>query len=47
MDRFNQTDYQIFVHLKEILIKTFKEQDWEDDLQVVTQNVSMSLMFLH
>ena len=38
-DRFNQTDYQIYVHPQEILIKAFIEQDWEDDLQ--------SLMFLH
>ena len=35
-DRFNQTDYQIYVLLQEILIKVFKKQDWEDDL-----------MFLH
>ena len=35
-DRFNQTDYQIYVLLQEILIKAFKKQDWEDDL-----------MFLH
>ena len=31
-NRFNQTDNQIYVHLQEISIKTFKEQDWEDDL---------------
>ena len=35
-DRFNQTDYQIYVLLQEMLIKAFKKQDWEDDL-----------MFLH
>ena len=35
-NRFNQTDYQIYVLLQEILIKAFKKQDWEDDL-----------MFLH
>ena len=37
-DRFNQADYQIYVHLQEILIKAFKEQDWENDLQIVIQN---------
>ena len=26
-DHFNQTHYQIYVHLQEILIKGFKEQD--------------------
>ena len=38
-DRFNQSDYPIFVHLQEILIQAFKEQDWEDDLQIVVRNV--------
>ena len=37
-DRFNQTDYQICVHLQEILIKAFKEQNWEHDFQIVIQN---------
>ena len=27
-DCFNQTDYQIYVHLQKILIKSFKEQYW-------------------
>ena len=35
---FNQTDYQIYVHLQEILIKSFKEQDWAYDLQIAMQN---------
>ena len=26
-DCFNQTDYQIYVHLQEILMKAFKEQN--------------------
>ena len=34
-DHFNQTDYQI-VQIQ--IIKAFKEQDWEDDLQIVIQN---------
>ena len=34
-DHFNQTDYQI-VYIQ--VIKAFKEQDWEDDLQIVIQN---------
>ena len=34
-DRFNLADYQIYVHLQEILTKAFKEQKWEDDLQIV------------
>ena len=37
-DRFNQTDHQIYVHLQEILIKAFKEHNWEDHFQIVTQN---------
>ena len=37
-DRFNHADYQIFVHLQEIFIKAFKEQNWEDDFQIVIQN---------
>ena len=37
-DRFNQADYQIYVHIQEIFMKAFKEQDWEDDLQIVIQN---------
>ena len=37
-DRFSQVDYQIYVHLQEILTKAFKEQEWEDDLQIVIQN---------
>ena len=30
------------MHLKEILIKEFKEQDWEDDLQIVIQKCGVS-----
>ena len=41
-DRFNQTDYQLYVILQEILIKAFKEKDWEDDLQMVIQNYGVS-----
>ena len=41
-DRFNQTDYQKYGHLQEILIKAFKEQDWEDDLQIVIQNCGVN-----
>ena len=41
-DRFNQTDYQIYVHIQEIFIKAFKEQDWEDDLQIVIQNYGIN-----
>ena len=26
-DRFNQADYQIYVHIQEIFMKAFKEQD--------------------
>ena len=26
------------MHIQEIFIKAFKEQDWEDDLQIVMQN---------
>ena len=37
-DPFNKTDYQIYVHVQEILIKVFKEQDWENDMQIVIQN---------
>ena len=54
---FNQTDYQIYAHLQEILIKAFKEQDWEDNLQIVIQKYSVNefaapslkaqLLFLH
>ena len=36
-DRFNQTDYQIYVHLQEILIKAFKEKTWKNNLQMVIQ----------
>ena len=34
-DSFNQTDYQMYVLLHEILTKGFKEQDWDDDLHIV------------
>ena len=37
-DRFNQTDYEIHLHLQDILIKAFKKQDWSDDLQIFIQN---------
>ena len=30
------------MHLKEILITEFKEQDWEDDLQIVIQKCRVS-----
>ena len=33
---------QIYVHLQEILIKAFKEQDWENDLQIVIQNYGVN-----
>ena len=35
-------DYQIYVDLQEILIKVIKEQDWEDDLQIVIQNYDVN-----
>ena len=41
-DRLNQTDYQIYVHIQEIFIKAFKEQDWEDDLQIVIQSYDVN-----
>ena len=41
-DRFNKTDYQIYAHLQEILIKSFQEQDWEDDLKIVIQNYGVN-----
>ena len=41
-DSFNQTGYHIFVHLQEILIKAFKKQDWEDDLQIAIQNYGVN-----
>ena len=40
--RFIQMDYQIYVDLQEILIKVIKEQDWEDDLQIVIQNYDVN-----
>ena len=46
-DRFNQTDYQIYVHIQEIFIKAFKEQDGEDDLQIVMQNYVASELDVH
>ena len=36
--RFNQKDYQIYVHLQEILINFFKEQGRKNNLQIVIQN---------
>ena len=30
------------MHLQEILINTFKERDWEDDLQIVIQNYGVN-----
>ena len=30
------------MHLQEIFIKSFKEQDWEDDLHIVTQNYGVN-----
>ena len=30
------------MHLQEILIKAFKEQDWEDDLKIVIQNYGVN-----
>ena len=41
-DSFNQKDYQIYVHLQEILMKVFKEQDWENDLLIVIQNYGVN-----
>ena len=41
-DRYNQTNYQINVHLQEILIRVFKEQGWEDDLQIIIQNYDVN-----
>ena len=41
-DRSSQKDYQIYMHLQEILIKAFKEQDWENDLQIVIQNYGVN-----
>ena len=37
-----RADYQIHVHLQEILIKGFKEQDWENDLHIVLQNCGVN-----
>ena len=41
-DQFNQRDYQIYVHLQQILIKGFKEQDWKDDFHIVIQNYGVN-----
>ena len=41
-ERFNQKDYQIYVHPQEIMIKPFKEQDWEDELEIVIQNYDVN-----
>ena len=41
-DSFNETDYRIYLHLKEILVKTLKEQIREDDLQIVIQNYGVN-----
>ena len=41
-DQFNQRDYQIYVHLQQILIKGFKEQDWKDDFHIVMQNYGVN-----
>ena len=41
-DPFDQKDYQIYVHFQEILIKAFKKQDWESDLQIVIQNFGVN-----
>ena len=30
------------MYLQEILINTFKERDWEDDLQIVIQNYGVN-----
>ena len=30
------------MHLQEILIKVFKEQDWENDLKIVIQNYGVN-----
>ena len=40
-DRFNQTDYQAYVHPQEI-VKVFKEEDWKDDLQIAIQNCGVN-----
>ena len=39
-DQFNQRDYQIYVHLQQILIKDFKEQDWKDDFHIQNYGVN-------
>ena len=39
--RFNQKDYQIYVHLQEILTNVFKEQGRKNNLQIVIQNYSV------
>ena len=41
-DSFNETDYRIYLHLKEILVKALKEQIREDDLQIVIQNYGVN-----
>ena len=41
-DCYNQANYQINVHLQEILIRVFKEQGWEDDLQIIIQNYDVN-----
>ena len=42
-DLFNQTDYQIYIHLQEFLMKAFKEQNQEDNvLQIVIQNYGVN-----
>ena len=45
-DRFNQTDYQIYVNLPKILIKAFKKQDWEDDLRKIKQNYGVNEFYV-
>ena len=44
-DRLNQKDYQIYACLQEIVyvyLKDFKEQDWENDLQIVIQKYDVN-----
>ena len=41
-DSFNETDYRIYLHLQEVLVKAFKEQIREDDLQIVIQNYGVN-----
>ena len=45
-DGFDQTGYEMYVHLQGILIKAFKEQDCEDDLQIVIQSYGVDEFYV-